>query len=62
MLSFYLKYFPGNIFLNVFVFTMTDFFSNLIAAILLKNTSIKATYLFAHGVSFVGALLYIIFH
>ena len=62
LLTFFLKYFPGNIFENSFFFALSDLVAFLSMGYLLKRTSlIKALYI-AFAVDFAGGVLYILFH
>lgn len=59
LLSFYLKYFPGNIFENAFYFACSDLVAMILVGVSLKITSMRNSILFACAVAFSGGMLYL---
>ena len=59
MLTFYLKYFPGNIFQNSFCFAISDLCAFVLAGVALKTTTIQNGIRFAVCIAFSGGLLYL---
>jgi hypothetical protein len=62
LLTFFLKYFPGNIFENSFFFGIADFFAYAGSGLLLKRTNIVTALYIAFLIDFTGGVLYILFH
>lgn len=61
MIVFYLKYFPGNIFVNSLSFAIADFVSYLVSGIIVKRTTTTKALIIAYSISLVGAICYLIF-
>lgn len=63
LVTFYLKYFPGNIFVNSLWFALSDFASFVIAGTLLKKSNNpNRTLLASFSLSAIGSILYLIFY
>lgn len=62
LLTFFLKYFPGNIFENSFFFALADLIGFLSVGIVLKRATVVQALYFAFFIDFVGGILYIMFH
>ena len=56
MLSFLLKYFPGNIFINGMANSLSELFSNIISGMIYKNTGPKRGFIFSFLISALGGL------
>lgn len=59
LLTFYLKYFPGSIFVNAGIFALSDLAAYAIAGILIKCVSIPNAFRIALGTAFTGGMLYL---
>jgi len=63
LITFYLKYFPGSIFVNSIWFALSDFFSFILSGVVLKQSNNPNTTLVASfSVSAVGGVLYLMFY
>lgn len=62
LLTFFLKYFPGNIFENSFFFALSDLVAFGSVGILLKRTNIVTALYIAFAIDFVGGISYILLH
>lgn len=61
MITFYLKYFPGNIFVNSLTFAASDSAAQFTSGIILQFVSVRTAYTIANSIGFTGGLLYLIF-
>ena len=61
MLTFFLKYFPGNIFENSLCFAGSDLVAFTLSGIVIKLTSVNNGYRLAFLISSVGGVLYLLF-
>jgi MFS family permease len=62
LLTFFLKYFPGNIYENSFFFGIADFIAYAGSGLLLKRTNVVTALYIAFLIDFTGGILYIMFH
>ena len=62
LLTFFLKYFPGNIFENSFFFGIADFVAYAGSGLLLKRMNVVPALYVAFVIDFVGGILYILLH
>jgi len=62
LLTFFLKYFPGNIFENSFFFALSDLIAFGSVGFLLKRTNIVSALYIAFAIDFIGGISYILFH
>jgi len=60
LLTFYFKYFPGNLFENSVYFACSDLLAFVLAGLFLNFTSIKSTIRIGSLVGFLGGILYLI--
>ncbi|CDW89142.1 solute carrier family member 5 [Stylonychia lemnae] len=60
LVSFYLKYFPGSIFLNCIYFAIADIFAYLLSGLIIKYLNASKAIIVAQVISSIGALLYLI--
>ena len=61
LLTFYMKYFPGNLFVNSVYFACSDLLAFCLAGVLLKVTSIKTAIRVGSTIAFIGGVLYMFF-
>lgn len=61
LLTFFLKYFPGNIFENSAFFAVADIAAFASVGFVLKMTDIKSALNFAFVIDLIGGILYIAF-
>ena len=61
MLTFFLKYFPGNIFQNSLMFAVSDLIAFALSGTVIQYTSVVRSYKLAFLISSVGGILYIFF-
>ena len=59
LLTFYLKYFPGNIFENAGIYALSDFAAFIIAGVVLKFLSISNSFRVCLTLAFTGGMLYL---
>jgi cell shape-determining protein MreD len=59
MLTFYLKYFPGNIFENAAIYAISDLAAFMISGLVLKFLSIANSFRVAMTTAFIGGMLYL---
>lgn len=62
LITFYLKYFPGNIFENSLYFALSDLLAYAISGIILKVSTTTKSFLVSYCVSTLGGILYLCFH
>ena len=61
MLTFFLKYFPGNIFENSLCFACSDLLAFTLSGVVIKYTRVTNGFRLAFIISSVGAILYLLF-
>lgn len=61
MLTFFMKYFPGNIFENSLCFAVSDVIAFTISGVIIKYTKVNNGFRLAFFISSVGSVLYILF-
>ena len=61
MLTFFMKYFPGNIFENSLCFAVSDLLAFTLSGLVIKYTSVPRGYRLAFLISSFGGGLYILF-
>ena len=59
LLTFYLKYFPGNIFENAGIYALSDFAAYIIAGVVLKFLSIANSFRVCFVLAFTGGMCYL---
>jgi hypothetical protein len=59
LLSFYLKYFPGNIFENSLYFACSDLTAFVLAGVMLKYTGMKISLRVASTLALTGGFMYL---
>jgi hypothetical protein len=59
MLSFYLKYFPGNIFENSAIYACSDLLAMILVGVAFRVTSMQNGMRFACAMAFTGGMLYL---
>jgi len=62
LITFYLKYFPGNIFTNSLSFAASDLLSYIFSGLVLKKATTTQTLVLSYLISCIGGVLYICFH
>lgn len=45
MIAFYMKYFPGNVYINTACLAVADFFAYVLTGFVLAKTDVKTTFL-----------------
>ena len=61
MLTFFMKYFPGNIFENSLSFAISDVIAFTMSGLIIKYTTVVRGYQVAFVISTVGGVLYVLF-
>ena len=61
ILTFFIRYFPGNIFENSLCFALSDVFAFMLSGLVLKYTKVVRGYRLAFLISILGAVLYALF-
>ena len=61
MLTFFMKYFPGNIFENSLCFAFSDLIAFTLSGLVIRYTTVVRGYKLAFLISSIGGLLYILF-
>ena len=59
VLTFYLKYFPGNLFANTIIFSLADLVGVIISGAIVKITSLRTNIVCGGAIGIVGACLYL---
>lgn len=62
LMTFFLKYFPGNIFENSFCFALSDIVAFGLVGVVLKKTNVCTGLYIAFWVEFVGGVLFLNYH
>ena len=62
LISFYIKYFPGNLFVNSLIFASADLFSYMTSGIILNLTNTRICMWLTHSTTIIGATLYLLFN
>ena len=62
LITFYLKYFPGSLFLNSTCFGLSDIISYMITGFIFKKCGVTKTYVISSIIAGIGGILYLIFH
>ena len=63
LITFYLKYFPGNVYVNAMCFATADMIAYLSSGMVLKYFAIRQGLAFSYGVSLIAGVIYLmIFH
>lgn len=61
MITFYLKYFPGNIYINSLTFAGSDAVAQFSSGVFLQYVSVPKAYGIANSIALTGGILYLIF-
>ena len=61
MITFFMKYFPGNIFENSLCFAFSDLIAFLLSGVIIKYTTVSNAFKLAFLISSIGGGLYIMF-
>lgn len=61
LITFNLKYFPGNIYQNSMCFAVSDLIAYLISSSILERTNTSQTLIISFCICLVGGILYIVF-
>lgn len=61
MLGFYVKYFPGNIFINSMYFALADIFAYVLSGVIIKRVAIKKSFFIIYAIMLSGSVFYLFF-
>jgi len=61
MLTFFAKYFPGNLFINQIVFAISDLTAFITAGIISSRLRVYKSYIIGNTLGFIGGLLFIFY-